>query len=149
MEVRLSDAATPAGSHVIADAVRVERIGNFVFTPEVQVLVDGTELPDGTGTVDFGSTVVGAPLNRTIRVRNTGTDDLLLGAITLPAGFSLIADFGSTLLVPGQTTDFVVQLDAAVDADYVGVISFDSDDADENPYDFGVSGTVSVVPPPS
>jgi hypothetical protein len=70
-----------------------------------------------------------------------------LGTITLPNGFSLVTGFGTTLLVPGQETSFIVQLDAFVEGTYAGVISFDSNDADENPFDFAVSGTVSVELP--
>jgi hypothetical protein len=77
-----------------------------------------------------------------------GSLDLVLGTtITLPAGYSLVSGFGTTLVGPGQTTDFVVQLDAFTEGSYAGVISFASNDADEDPFDFSVSGTVSVVPP--
>ena len=93
----------------------------------------------------IGSTLLGG---KTIMVRNAGAEDLLLGVISLPDGFSLVADFGSTLLGPGQTTDFVVQLDAALEGDYTGVMSFGSNDANENPYDFSAWGTVSVEVPP-
>jgi hypothetical protein len=72
-----------------------------------------------------------------------GTSDLLLGTITLPSDFSLLVGFGSTQLAPGETTDFVVQFDAVSTAEAEGVVSFVSNDADENPYDFTV-----LVPEP-
>ena len=104
--VRLSDLAGPSGSYLVADGVRIERVGELPSGPEIQVFVDGTSVADGTGTVDFGSTTVGLPLTKTITVRNGGTADLMLGAITVPAGFSLEADFGTLTLNPGQTTSF-------------------------------------------
>ena len=142
--VRLSDLADPPGSYLVADGVRVERVGDLPSGPEIQVLAGGVDVADGTGLVDFGGTEVGVPVARTITVRNGGTAELSLGAITVPAGFSLAADFGETALAPGQTTSFVVQLDAAAEGDYSGTVSFESNDGDENPFDFTVSGTVSV-----
>jgi hypothetical protein len=81
-------------------------------------------------------------VTQTITVGNIGTADLSLGTITMPAEFSLFAGFASTLLAPGETTDFVVQFDAATQGVHGGVVSFDSDDSDENPFD------ISVVPEP-
>ncbi len=147
--VRLSDAAGPPGSYVIADAIRAERIGGLVLAPEVQVQVAGANVADGTGSVDFGSTVVGSPLTRTFTVANAGTLDLALGSITLPSGFSLFAGFGTTLLAPGSNTTFVVQLDAVSEGTQAGAISFDSNDADENPFDFAASGTITAPTPPA
>ena len=141
--VRLSDLAGPSGSYVIADAVRVERVGELPTGPEIQVRMGGGEVLDGTGSVGFGTTVVGTPVSQTITVSNVGAVDLQLGTITLPTGYSLVTGFGTTVVVPGQTTNFVVQLDAGAVGTYTGVLSFDSNDADENPFDFSVSGTVS------
>ena len=145
--VRLSDLAGPSGSYVIADAVRVERVGELPTGPEIQVRMGGGEVLDGTGSVGFGTTVVGTPVSQTITVSNVGAVDLQLGTITLPTGYSLVTGFGTTVVVPGQTTNFVVQLDAGAVGTYTGVLSFDSNDADENPFDFSVSGTVSGALP--
>jgi subtilisin family serine protease len=142
LSVRLSDLAGPAGSLVIADAVRVEALGAPILAPEVRVLVDGVDVPDGTGFVDFGNAILGTPVSKTLTVANLGTLDLALGSITVPAGYSLVSGFGSTLLTPGQTTDFVVQFDAVLPGNQLGVMSFGSNDTDENPYD------VTLVPEP-
>jgi hypothetical protein len=150
LSVQLSDDAGPSGKKVIADAVRVERIGAAPLAPEIEVLVGGADVADGTGVVDFGSTLVGTPVTQTITVGNVGTLDLVLdNTINLPGGYSLVAGFGTTLLAPGQTTNFMVQLDASVDGNYGGTISFDSNDANESPFDFSVSGSVSVWVPPA
>jgi hypothetical protein len=149
LTVELSDQAGPAGSFVIADAVRVELIGAAPPAPEIEVQAGGSDVADGAGLVDFGDTPVGTPVSQTFTVSNVGTLDLSLGAtITLPSGYSLVSGFGSTLLAPGQSTTFEMQLDGAVEGSYGGTVSFANDDADENPFDFSVSGTVSVVPPP-
>jgi len=142
LSVELSNLATPPGNLVIADAVRIEQVVGTPSSPEISVSVAGTGIADGTGSVDFGTTTVGAPLSQTITVTNVGSADLSLGTLTVPTDFSLVSGFGSTLLSPGQTTDFVVQMDAVVEGTPTGVVSFDSNDADENPFDFTVSGTV-------
>ena len=80
-------------------------------------------------------------------VNNLGTLDLTLGTITLPGGYSLVANFGATTLQPGQTTSFIVQLDAVSAGSFVGAISFGNNDADENPFGFAASGTVTTPPP--
>jgi subtilisin family serine protease len=146
--VELSNLVTPTGSYVIADAVRVERIGAIPPGPEVQVLVDGTSMPDGASTIDFGRAALGSAVTRTVAVRNLGTTDLTLGAINVPAGFSLVSGFGSTILAPGQSTSFIVQLNGSAEGVFAGSLSFDSNDVDESPFDLTVTGTVSLYPTP-
>ena len=88
------------------------RCGFHPHAPEIEVNVGGADVADGTGLVDFGSTLVGTPITQTITVGNVGTLDLALSAtINLPAGYSLVSGFGTTLLSPGQSTTFEVQLD--------------------------------------
>src|SRR5262249_54137800 len=45
--VRLNDQATPAGNYLVADAIRVERVGGLVSGPDIQVFVNGTAAVDG------------------------------------------------------------------------------------------------------
>ena len=81
----------------------------------------GADVADGTGIVDFGSTLVGTPVSQVMTVGNVGSLDLVLdNAINLPSGYSLVSGFGTTLLAPGQTTNFEVQLDALVDGSFAG-----------------------------
>ena len=142
LTVRLSDAADGA---VIADAVRVERLGDLPAGPEIQVLVFGADLPDNTGSVAFGTALAGTPVPRTFTVRNVGLSDLHLGTITLPAGFSLASGFGATALAPGASTAFSVQFDAAALGTFSGRVSFGTDDPDEDPFDFAVNAN-AVAP---
>ena len=87
---------------MIADAVRVERIGDLPSMPEIRVSVDGTDVPDGTGFVDYGTSVPGSPVTRVFTVQNIGAGDLTLGTISVPAGYSLTAGFGQTTLGAGH-----------------------------------------------
>ncbi len=141
--VELSDLAGPAGSYLIADAVRIERVGDVVATgPELVVMLDGTSVHTGE-SVDFGSTEIGTPISKTFTVRNAGVDVLTLGTITLPSGYTLLTNWGTTTLTSGESTSFTVQLDASASGLAAGTISFDSNDIDENPFTLFITGTVS------
>ncbi len=141
--------ANNANEYVIADAVRILRVGNLPAAPEIQVFLGTTAIADGAGNVDFGTTLPGTPVTRTFTVRNSGTQTLTLSQpISVPAGFTLASTFDSTSLAPGGSTTFAVRLDAAAAGTFSGQISFGNNDADENPFNFSVSGIVSSVPAP-
>jgi subtilisin family serine protease len=141
--VRLTDNANEV---VIADAVRIARIGELPLAPEIQVLDGATNLVDGSAVVNYGSTLPGTPLSRTFTVTNLGSANLTLGTLTVPAGFTLISSFGSTTLAPGASTTFTVRLDAAAVGTYSGQVSFGNNDTNENPFNFTIQGTVAAVP---
>ena len=143
--VRLSDQADPGG-YLIADAVRIEQVGGASMSrPIAQLLAGSTVIADGTGVMDFGRTDPGVPLSQTFTMRNTGTSDLTLGTISLPAGFSLLSGYGATTLAPGATTTFSVQLDTSAAGSYAGTVSLATNDPLQDPFTFSVSGTVSEV----
>ncbi len=135
--------STADGGFVIADAVRFANLPN---RPEISVFDSGTELTDGASTVSFGSARVGSAVTKTFTVQNVGLQPLVLGnTINLPSGYTLVSGFGTTTLLAGETTTFTVRLTAAAAGSFGGAISFTSNDADESPFDFNVSGTVSAV----
>ncbi|MCL4206714.1 MAG: choice-of-anchor D domain-containing protein [Pirellulaceae bacterium] len=141
--VRLSNLAN---GYVVADAVRIQPT-TAVAAPEITVSVDSSNLPDGSGSVTFGSTTTGTPVVKTFTVQNTGTANLILGAITMPAGFTASA-FGTTSVAAGGSTTFTVTMTAGTAGSYSGTVSFVTNDADENPFDFAVSGTVNAPAAP-
>jgi hypothetical protein len=118
------------------------------LAPEIAVSLGGaTNIPDGTGVVDFGSTTVGTPITRTFVIDNLGTADLTLSEpISLPAGFSLVSSFGSLTIAPGGNTSFQVRMDAATVSAPGGILSFANNDSDENPFNFAISGSVTEIP---
>jgi hypothetical protein len=79
-------------------------------------------------------------------VTNQGTATLNLTALSsssLPSGFSLAQNLGSTSLAAGASTTFTLQLNAAAAGTFGGWISLVNNDSDENPFSFQVSGAVT------
>ena len=146
--------ASPNGT-VVADAVRIERITDNAnpppnVAPEIrvqQLLSDGTwlNLVDGTSAVSFGATEIGTPVVKTLRVQNVGSAALTLGAMTLPAGFSVSPYLGS--LSVGGSLILTVTLDGTAAGAYSGPLELPTHD--ENPFDLQIMGDVSLPPPPA
>ncbi len=124
---------------------RINVLGSVVAAPEITLSEGGNTLADG-GTLNFGTTNVGAAVTRTFTVTNDGSATLTLTALdpgSFPAGFTLAANLGSTSLAPGASTTFAVRLDAAVAGSFSGAIALANSDANENPFDLTISGTVN------
>jgi hypothetical protein len=140
LAVRLSDAAN---GYVIADAVRVERLGSLPAAGTAQVF-DGTTAVPGGGSDSFGSTAPGSPVTRNFVVRNAGQAALTLTAVpAVPAGFTLVSSYAAgTVLATGQSAAFAVRFDAAASAS--GTVTLANNGAG-NPFQFTVSGTVVSV----
>jgi hypothetical protein len=131
-----------ANGYVIADAVRVVRVGTL---PDVQVQVGATTIANG-GSDSFGTTAVGTPVTHTYTVTNNTSQTLSLGpTISVPAGFTVVQQFGTNSLGAGQSTTFQVQLSAASAGAYSGTVSFATSDSNVNPFAFTVSGTVNAT----
>src|SRR4051812_44700493 len=116
--------------------------------PEITVLLNGVSLADNTASIDFGRVTAGdAGPTRTFAIRNDGKGALSIGSVSLPAGFSLL-DAPAAGLDKGDTTTFTVRLDTAAAASRSGQIQFATNDADENPFNFPLRGTVAAPPTP-
>jgi hypothetical protein len=156
--------ALPAGTRTIAIDLSSVRYGgtdndgyadllNLTLTaPEVGELTlllaeDGSLIEDGSTTpVDFGQVLhqsVGP--TRTFVVRNDGNGILTLDAVSLPAGFVLVEGLAGSL-GPGESDAFTIRLETATLGTQSGEISIGNNDADENPFNFAVSGTVLALP---
>jgi hypothetical protein len=118
--------------------------------PEIELQDDYSyaSLYDGVSTVDFGSTTAGWPVSRSFTIYNYGDGELSLdgGSLTLPVGFSLVGTFPSSVAVYSSAS-FTIQLDATTAGSYSGSLSFGNNDADENPFDFTVTGQVNAPTP--
>ncbi len=148
LRVRLSDAS--AGGPVIADGIRIERVGNLAGGPEVFVsTVAGTVtslLADNTGTLNLGSAASGVALQRAFTIRNVGDADLnITDSIALPAGFTMLTPPPSEPIAPGGAAGFTVRLNPGVAATYAGTIGIPTNDADESTFRVNVTAVVTPV----
>ena len=116
--------------------------------PELAVLLDGVPLADAqTEAVAFGSAVLGgtgAP--RVFTVRNEGGAELTGLAVTVPTGFALAEGLAPTL-APAATDTFTVRIVPFDPGERSGEVSIASNDADENPFTFPVTGSVPPAAP--
>ena len=116
-----------AARHALADAGAFELI-----EPELSVSVSSSPLPEA-GTLDFGSTPIGAPLVKTITITNSQTSafttgPLVLGGISAPAGYS-ITGFPSASLGNGQSASFDLTLTAVAPGLITGPMKFTGNDS--------------------
>jgi hypothetical protein len=134
---------------IIADAVRIERVGDLVLAPEIDILLDGTSVNDG-GTVNLGQTTVGTAVDHVFTVKNTGTAELTLTAIddsAFPSGITLVANIGATTVTRGQSTSFTLRVTATAEAGLSSALALANNDSDENPYNINFTATVVSIPP--
>jgi uncharacterized delta-60 repeat protein len=121
------------------------------LTPEITVY-DGPstatpQLADAqSATIDFGITPQGSALNRSFTVQNTGTADLLVSAITPPAGYSLQSPLPTVPLPPAAVYSFAARLDASATGTFTGQLIIGSNDTDETAFDIPLTGLVLDAP---
>ena len=123
------------------------------LAPEILVessfieIVDGDATPDLADNTDFGAVDVGVAVSsETYFIQNNGTADLNITGISFSGAaagdFSL--DVGSITLplviTPGNNASFTVDFDPSATGIRNATISIASNDADENPYDFAITG---------
>ncbi|HEX2749893.1 MAG TPA: choice-of-anchor D domain-containing protein, partial [Verrucomicrobiales bacterium] len=127
--------------------------GNPPGVPDIDV----PEVPRGS-TVAFGSITVNTSATRTITLRNTGTANLQVTGITIPgsantpAGTVLpfrIEEGAARVIAPGATSNFRVIFKPLTAASFTGTVNVASNDPDENPWTFIVTGSGKPVEPPA
>lgn len=104
----------------------------------------GADIPDG-GTFDFGVTTTLNPITKLFTVRNDSSSTLGLGQVSVPAGFTLLSNLPS-VLPPNTSATFQVRLNATEQGAPSGTLSFETNDEDENPFNFTITGTVGAPP---
>ncbi len=140
------------GSGLMTDFIETDFSRGVLGPPEIVVQGNGVSIANGDATpsagddTDFGAVMEGdIPVNRVFTVRNEGLSTLTLGTVTVPAGFMLWEPLATTL-EPGATDTFTVRLDTAFAGTRTGEISFSTNDTDDNPFRFRITGTVLVPP---
>lgn len=119
-------------------------LNGTVTVPTIKILDGTTDVLGGTSTVSFGTTAQTFAVTKTLTITDTGTAPLALGTVSLPTGFTLVSNFASTTLAPGESTTLVVQMDAANVGSYSGVLSFGTNDPTQSTVQITLSGTVTA-----
>lgn len=141
--VRVSGSANAAQMYRLSGT-----ISNVTVTaPEIAVLDGQTSIVDGASSVSLASVDVGGVSSKTFTIQNLGNANLTLGSVSLPAGFVLTQAPLSTTVIPGTSTTFIVSLDTSLAGAFNGSLSFTNNDADENPFNFTITGTVTTPAP--
>ena len=112
-----------------------------IGSAEISVVNTTTELVSGSnlnmGTINFGQTV-----DATLRIRNQGTEGLVISSITVPAGFTLV-NFTPSTIPLGGTLQLQVRFSPTVPGSYSGSLVINSNDANESAYSIQVSAVAS------
>ncbi|NJN67788.1 MAG: choice-of-anchor D domain-containing protein, partial [Chloroflexaceae bacterium] len=120
--------------------------------PDIQVLDWNNGPVTSTTTlvkVNVGQTAVGKTLTRRFKVKNTGDADLILTHLTVPTRYTIARTFAITTVRPGSSTTFDIALTTTSAGVFSGTLSLLSNDPDENPFAFTVTGTVTgTIPNP-
>ncbi len=114
---------------------------------ELKLLQDTAEIFDNTGRFDFGDVSSSSPKTVTFTIQNigdlalnlTGTPTVVV-ANTTGTGFSLATDAPATVAPNGSVTFQVTLTPTALAGNYAGTVSIANDDANENPYNFVITG---------
>ena len=132
----------------------LETVQPFRITPEIAVH-DGNagapELSDGHAMpVSLGRNVQGTPGTHLFTIANTGTADLRVSAVTVPAGYALqnLPALPFTV-APDQSATFQVNLTTLTVGTNTGSVVIASDDLDEAIFDFPLTGDVFIPDPVS
>jgi hypothetical protein len=119
--------------------------------PEIVVKSpSGTGLTDGKSTVAFGTVTLPSTVLKTFTVQNEGDAHLVNLSVTADgpsAALLLIGSPTTTDLAPGESTTFNVIFQASQTGSISATLHIMSNDADENPFDIPLSGTVLTPPP--
>ena len=127
-------------------------LSGTVNVGDIQILAaNGANVAENS-TFNIGSNVPNnTPRDHTFRIRNTGPAPLTITGITVSGeGFSLLTSPSFPLQISANDSEtFTVRLQSPVGGSKSGAVSISSDDPDENPYNFNLSGSVEGAPEPN
>ena len=135
--------------------IKVESYGDGTFAmkvteieePEIDIKQGSAEIPNGTGSCDYGNVSTGSTKNIIFTLTNTGTANLnLTGNPEIQITGANASEFNVTLLPPSMVpahgvTIFIIGFTPETTGLKNASVSIESDDAEKNPYVFTVTGT--------
>jgi len=131
-------------------AIKARVLAPAPQNPEAAVVMSGLAIQDDRiDPFRFGSVTEGddTGIHFTFTVYNLGTGILELGDVSVPSGFAVTEQLADSL-GPGVSDTFTVLLETRTPGRKQGQLSFSTNDSDENPFNFPISGEVLVANPP-
>jgi hypothetical protein len=116
--------------------------------PDIKVTLVGsqTQIPRNS-TLDVGTTPFGQVLPTGIAVRNVGGETLVVQSVSVSGSSQFaVTTISSTQIPPDGVASFSVRLLATQSGGHTARVSIATNDPNENPYEFDVTGTVGVGP---
>ncbi|MBE9561651.1 MAG: choice-of-anchor D domain-containing protein, partial [Proteobacteria bacterium] len=130
---------------VVSGAVEFSEIISDPSGPEIQLFSDTTEIIDGSLIpIDIGTTNVGQPITKRFTMKNIGNETMDLYGYNAPSGFNIVTTYPKGLAANDEFI-FDLQLNTFDIGNFTGSIELYNTDADENPFDFVVSGEVITI----
>lgn len=154
--VTMGDAGTyylrVTSSLVTGLTLRSDDIIVTVDAPEIDVYHgadnSGAAITDAQAAViDFGSVTVGTNISQTFAIENTGSADLLISSIALTGSDYSIPN-APTIVAAGAIETFDITLSGVVVGVFGDAVTINSNDADENPFTFNITGEITLIPEP-
>jgi hypothetical protein len=113
-------------------------------SPEIDVKQGTTPIADGTGTYDFGNQNTSTNTDIIFTIENTGVIASTLGSFSITgtnADQFSIQGTSPTTVANANTTTFTVRFSPTSAGSKTAIVSFANQDANENPYNFTITGT--------
>jgi hypothetical protein len=108
------------------------------LSPEIDIRDEATgqSLVDGSGSLDFGTTEIATPTQRSIRISNFGRAALSLGVPNVGAGFAITSAIPGS--IPANSSIVVtIEMSAYAIGTFNVPFSLTSSDSSESPYNLG------------
>ena len=142
------------GSSVYSNVISLNT--NVATFSEINIKQDTANIASGTGTFDFGNTNLASNSGAiTFTIENTGIDSLTLSGLPKIAvsglnasDFTVNETLTTSTVVAGDSTIFTITFTPGAAGVRSANISIANNDANENPYNFTITG-IGVIPPPS
>jgi hypothetical protein len=124
--------------------------GSTAASGPFTTISDGDNTPTAADGTHFGTVAIGTPVTRHFRIYNEGSDGLNVQGPELEgsgAGHFSVNGINSAFnIAPGNYREFEIRFDPTTTGTKTAVFSLPSNDQDENPYTFTVSGTATGTP---
>jgi len=130
-----------------ARGVTVTHNSNPAALPEIDLLNGAVPVVDGVSVIDLGTVAFNAASpTLTIEVQNNGAagSSLITSNLSVASPFSITEGLNPGLLTGGSDT-FTLECSTALAGSFSETVSLDNNDADEDPFTFTVTATITGI----